>query len=202
MIRAQQGAEIANAVCPAVDCALVKIVAENVDAVRASEIVEAVAVEIGDGHALGRLHKGADREAGAHLVPVLEWHAVSAGELQIGDVVGGFGSLAVRFGESRPVKVGKPLETRTTALRDIAWRTVGTKELFVAVLVEREERCDASCHPGVPGKRAVFGLRQFETALDRAQRRGDRRRAGTVKSQADCTPWHRIGVYPEHLTKP
>ena len=51
MVGAEHRAERAHPGGAALDALLVEVVAEHVDAVGAGEVVEAVAVEIGDGHA-------------------------------------------------------------------------------------------------------------------------------------------------------
>ena len=66
---------------------LVEVVAEDIDAVGAGEVVEPIAVEIGDRHAGGRLHEGAGPQVLAHEAAVLERHPVGVGELQIGNAV-------------------------------------------------------------------------------------------------------------------
>ena len=66
VIGAEHRAEVADALDPALDALLVEVVAEDVDAVRAGQVVEAVAVEVGDGDAGRRLHEGAGRQMPAH----------------------------------------------------------------------------------------------------------------------------------------
>ena len=78
MVRAQHRAELAHARGAALDAVLVEVVAEHVDAVGAGEIVEAVAVEIGD---RARRRTSARNEPSvqmlAHEAAELERHAVA-----------------------------------------------------------------------------------------------------------------------------
>ena len=73
MIGAEHRAELAHALDAALDAVLVEVVAEQVDAVGAGEVVEAVAVEIGDRHAGGRLHERA-APADAARTSRLNWN--------------------------------------------------------------------------------------------------------------------------------
>ena len=77
VVGAEHGPEVANALAAAGDALLVEVVAEHVDAVRAGQIVEAVAVEIGDGDAGGGFHEGADLEVLAHEAAELKRYAVA-----------------------------------------------------------------------------------------------------------------------------
>jgi hypothetical protein len=67
------------------DALLVEVVAEDVDAVGAGQVVEDIAVEVGHRHALGGLHEAARLQVLAQEAAELERHAVGAGELQVGD---------------------------------------------------------------------------------------------------------------------
>ena len=64
MVGAEHRAERCDARAALGDAVLVEVVAEHVDAVRAGQVVEDVAVEVGDRDAAGRLHE-ARRPAGA-----------------------------------------------------------------------------------------------------------------------------------------
>ena len=129
MVGAEHRAQVADALAAAGDALLVEVVAEHVDAVRAGQVVEPVAVEIGDGHAGGGLDEGAGLEVLAHEAAELERHAVAGGELQIGDAVddrgGRLRGLAAARGEARR----EAHEARAPRRRDLLGRRVGAKEL-------------------------------------------------------------------------
>ena len=206
MIRAEQGAEVANARHAPLDGVFVEVVAKDVDAVGTGEIVESIAVQVGYRHAICRLQESADRQIRAHHAAVLERHPVGAGELQIGNVFAGLRRVPARFGKARLVERGKLLESSAPARRDVIRRPVGAKELTLIVFVERNEGREAARNARMAGNGAVLCLRQFEAAAHGGQRGGNRRRAGAVECQRDRAPshgqCHRIGVYPEHLTLP
>ena len=63
MVGAEHGAERADAGDAVLDAALVDVVAEDVDAVRAGQVEGDVAVEVADAHAVRRLEEAADRAA-------------------------------------------------------------------------------------------------------------------------------------------
>ena len=79
MIGAEHRPERVGALLADLDALLVEVVAEDVDAVGAGEVVEHVAVEIGHGDAGRRLHERAGAEMLAHQPAVLERHAVGVG---------------------------------------------------------------------------------------------------------------------------
>ncbi len=60
------------------DALLVEVVAEDVDAVGAGQVVGHIAVEVGDGDAARGLHEGRGAEMLAHQAAVLERHAVGS----------------------------------------------------------------------------------------------------------------------------
>ena len=62
MIGAEHRPEIADALRAALDAFLIEIVPEEVDTIGACQVVEAVAVEIGKGHAGRRLHERGGRQ--------------------------------------------------------------------------------------------------------------------------------------------
>ena len=85
-VGAQHRAERAHAPGAALHAALVEIVAQQVHAIRAGEIVEGVAVEIGDLDAVRRGEKRTGGQMRLHVRAEREGHAVALGELQVGDV--------------------------------------------------------------------------------------------------------------------
>ena len=101
MIGAEHRAEVAHPLAPRVDALLVEVVAEQVDAVRAGQVVEPVAVEIGDrdaGRATARTTP--TLKMLAHEAAELERHAVGVGELQVGDAVSDLRRSAPRSRQS------------------------------------------------------------------------------------------------------
>ncbi len=72
------------------DAILVEVVAEDIDAIRAGQVVEHIAVGIGDRDPRRGFHERAGAEMLAHQPAVLEGHPVHFGELQVGDVRCGF----------------------------------------------------------------------------------------------------------------
>ena len=96
VVGAEHRPEIAHALLAARHALLVEVIAEKIDAVGSGEVVEAVAVEIGDRHAGGRLDERTGRKVLTHVPAELERHPVGVGELQVGDAVFDFGGERAR----------------------------------------------------------------------------------------------------------
>ena len=83
------------------DAILVKIVAEDIDAVGAGQVVKDIAIDVGDGDASGGLHEGAGRKMLPHHPAVLKGHPKGLGESQVGDparrLCGQLSTLGVAF---------------------------------------------------------------------------------------------------------
>ena len=174
MIGAEHRAKLARAPIAALQAVLVEVVAEEVHAVGAGQIVEAIAVEIGEDHSGGGLDERAGVEVLAHEAAVLERHAVGIGELQVGDAVPDARRAPGRLREPLAVERRKPHEPGAAARRDLLGRIVGAKEPLVVVFVERDERRDPPRHPGMPGQRSVLRARQLQARLQFRQRRRQR----------------------------
>ena len=202
MVGAEHRAELVHARGTALDRALVEVVAEDVDAVGAGEIVEAVTVEIGDRHARGRLQEAAERQMRAHHAAILERHPVGAGELQVGNGFGRLGAAADRLGKARLVKLRQAEEAGAAQGCDVGGGAVAVEKPLLVEVVERHKAGEAARHAGMAGQRAVLGLGQFQPAAKRQHRGRQRRGAEPVKGQSGRGPLHRIGVYPERFTKP
>ena len=163
VVAAQHRPELAGAGAAAVHALLVEVVAEHVDAVRAGQIVEDVAVEIGDGDARRRTVEGADAQVLAHEAAVLERHPVGGGELQVGQTrLRLLGELA-RLGEALVVEPRQAHEPDPPPLRDVGGRVVGAKDALLVVLVERDPLGEPEPDARVPAQRRVLRPRQLQT---------------------------------------
>ena len=85
MVGAQDRPQVAHTFAAAGNAFLVEVVAEDVHAVGTGEVVELVAVQIGDLDARGGLQEGAALEVLAHEAAELKRHAIARGELQVGN---------------------------------------------------------------------------------------------------------------------
>ena len=110
MIGAEHGAERMGALFGFRDALLVEVVAEDVDAVGAGQVVEHIAVDIGDGDAGGGLHEGAGAEIFPHQPAVLERHPVAFGELQVGDARSRLGRHLPALGVALLIEAGEAEE--------------------------------------------------------------------------------------------
>ena len=200
VIGAEHGAEVADELDPALDALLVEVVAEDVDAIGAGQIVEAVAVEVGDGDAGRRLHEGASLEMQADMAAELERHAIGVGELQIGDTVLDFGRRPRSLGIALAVMRAQPREGSLAPSSNLLRRIVDAEEVALVVFIERHQGRDPARHPRVTGQRAVLGLRQRQAALELDQGRGDRAGAKRIERECREAGIHRIEIYLRSLT--
>ena len=184
MIGAEHRAEVAHAPLPLLHALLVEVVAEDVDAVRPRQVVEAVAVEIGDGHARGRLQERPAFQVLAHHAAVLERHAVGADELQVGDAVSYLRREPCALGEAVAVELRQLFKPGPAACNDLFRRIVGAEELLFVVVVEGDQRRDAPRHAHMACQRSVLGTRQFETGLELDP--GSRQRGCTQCVECEC----------------
>ena len=202
MIGAEHRTKLAHPRSAALDRLFVEVVAEEVYAVGTADIVEAIAVEISNGHAFARLHEGGGGQVGAYVAVVLERHPVGVGELQVRDAFSRFGGAPDRFGKARVVKSRQPGEPCTAARNNVLRRSVGTEESRLVVFVKRHEPRKPPRDPCMTGDRFMFGLRKLETPPQCYQRGRERRSADPVKRQCRHGQCHRIAVYPPELTSP
>ncbi len=139
---------------------LVEVVAENIDAIRAGQIVEDIAVEIRDRDPRRRLHE----RAGAQMFPdqpaVLKRHPIGFGELQVGDFIRSLQRHFPAAGEPLPVELGEPEEGVLTLGGYLSRRAVRTEKIVDVELIERDQARHPARHLGMPGQRAVLGPRQ------------------------------------------
>ncbi len=121
------------------DALLVEVIAEDIDAVGTGEVVEDVAVDVGDGDA-GR---GSDERARAeillHQPAVLERHPVRLGELQVGDAFGGFRRQRASPGVAVRIEAREPEEGVLALGGDVRRRAVGAEEIVNVELVVRDQ---------------------------------------------------------------
>ena len=166
MIEAEHRAERFGALLALGDTLLIEVVAEDVDAVGAGEVVEHVAVDIGDGDAGGLRHERGGAEIFLHQLRELERHAIGAGELQVGDLGDGFRRHLPSLGEALGIEFGERKEGVLALGSDFRRRAVGTEIFFGGKFVERQQACYPAGHLRMSAQRAVLGPRQFEARLE------------------------------------
>ncbi len=132
MISAEDGTELTHMLRAALDTLLVEIVTEEIHAIGACQIVEAVAVEIGNGYATRRLNEGADGEVLADKAVELERHPVGFRELKVGDAVF---DEPERLWKPVMVEFRKAQESGAAARRNLIRRRVRTEEMRLVILV-------------------------------------------------------------------
>jgi hypothetical protein len=167
-------------------------------AVRGGQVVERIAVEIGQGDAVRGLHEGAGRGQSLAQEPaVLERHPVKVGELQIGKALAGRGGRPNAFGKARAVERGEPRKARLAALDHIGRRVVRAEELPFVVMAGRDPGSDAARHARMSGQRPVLAARELKPALDGRDRTGH---GGGPEPVERDVPSHRISIYRTDLT--
>ena len=131
------------------DAFLVEVVAEDVDAVGTGQVVECIAVDVGDGDARGRFHEGAGSEILPDQPAVLERHPVGFRELQIGDALGRLRRHLPALGVALLVEAREPEEAVLALQRDVIRRAVGAEEVVDIEFVMRQQPRDHLGHFGM-----------------------------------------------------
>jgi len=165
VIRAEHGAKGLRAGLCRGDALLVEVVAEDVDAVGAGQVVEHITIDVGDGDAGRRLHEGAGRKMLAHQPAILKRHPVGFGELQVGDAARHFRRHLPPLGVAFLIEAGQRKEGVATLLGDLGRRAVGAEEIVGGKFVERDQPRHPPRHLRVSGQRAVLGPRQRQACL-------------------------------------
>ena len=112
----------------AIEAGLVEVVAQQVDAIGAREVVAGVAVEVGDHDAARPGEKRAHRELRPRQGTELEGHAVGFGELQVGDVPARFLRLLQGSLIFCPEEARETLEFGPSPAGDLRRGVVGGEE--------------------------------------------------------------------------
>src|SRR4051794_8480671 len=105
MVGAQHRPKVANAGSAFVDAGLIEVMAEQVDAIRAGQVVEHIAVQVRDGDARRFGNEGPASQVLPYVSAELEWHAIGAGKLQVGDGLRRLRCHRGRAGETPLVKL-------------------------------------------------------------------------------------------------
>jgi hypothetical protein len=165
MIGAEHRAQRMGALFCRGDALPVKIIAEDVDAVGAGQVVEHIAIDIGDGDAGRGLHKGTGRKMLPHQPAVLERHPVGLGELQVGDALGRLRRHLPAGGVALLVEPRQPEEAVLPPGGDISRRSVGAEEIVDIELIERHQPRHQAGHFGMSGQGTVFGPRKSQAGV-------------------------------------
>ena len=180
VVAAQDGAQVGHAGAALGDAGLVEVVAEDVDAVAAGQVVEGLAVQVEHLRAVGALGEGADADVFAQVGAVGVGHPVGAGELQVADALAGLPGQRDGLGMSRVQVRGQAGEALAAAGLRVAGRAVAAEEVGLVVGVAGHLRGHALGHPRVAGQRRVLGARQRQAL---AQARPGQRQAGGCGQQ-------------------
>jgi hypothetical protein len=185
VVGAQHRAEPPHTLGTALDALFVEVVAEHVHAVRAGQVVELVAVQIGDLHTARGFEKRADLEVLPQVAAVLERNPVGARELQVGDGVFDLRGQPIGRGEALPVQLRQARE-RCAALRgDLGRGAVRGEEARLTVFVERHQARHAPRDARVPAQRRMLGARELQANPQLVQRQREPRRSQRVRRQSD-----------------
>ena len=162
VIGAEDGAEIADRLGAAREAILVEVDPEQVHPVGAGKVVEAIAVEVGDGDALG----GREERAGAEMAPdvaaELKRHPVAVGELEVGHALPHLRRETSRPREPLPVKAREAHEPGLAARGHLLGGIVRAEDPRLVVVDARDEAGDPARDSDVTGERGVLRPRQRE----------------------------------------
>ena len=183
VIAGQHRPERLRPACRFAEALAIEVNAEHIHAVRAGEVDELVAIEIGQARALRRAQELSGRQVLAHPPAEREGHAIAARELQVRE------ARRSLFGEGSGLGEALPEERREPRERELALplhgdrRAIGGEEVLVAELVVGNQRRHPARQPRVPGERAVLGARQFDAPLQRGQGSGRGGRAQRIQRE-------------------
>ena len=188
---AQRRPEVARPDDRPVHAVLVEVIAEHVDAIRARQVVEHVAVEIGQRDPGRRLVESADPQVLPHEAAVLERDPIRGRELQVGKARRGLVGQLARLGETLLVQLGEAHEAGVSAVRHLGGCAVGSKDPLVVVFVERDLLGHGEPDARVPAQRRVLRPRQLQPPLQFDQQQDQRHGADRIgdEMRAHVPPW-------------
>ena len=143
MERPEHGTELLDAFRAGRDALLVEVVAEQVHAVRARDVVRPAPVEVAQLRAARLVDDGADAQALAHVVAELERHAVRVRELHVRQAARERVAELDRRRCARAELRGQAHERGAPFRGDLRRRAVAREELPLVVAVVRQERGEA-----------------------------------------------------------
>ena len=163
----------------------VEINSKHIHAIRACQVVERLAIQVGDMHAAGRLQKRPHLEVLLDQGAELEGHAVGRDELHVRNVLAGgrCGLNAQRvagfenFGEFEKCLATKILYVKRCV--------VTFKELLLVKMVARQQTCQTLGHSRVSGQRRVLGAGQLKPSVNRG------------RQGSQCAQTHPSGVHSQ-----
>ena len=173
VVGAEHGAQIAHQGRTLLNAALVKIITQQVHAVRPGQIKEAVTVQIGHRDAFGRRHKGPDLQTLGHQFFELEGHAVGADELQVRQSAHHIGRRVQGFGVAGLELLHQTGKGCSAACHHIGRRTIHAIGLLFFIHVARQQGRYAARCARVAGQAGVFGQGQLHPGtgfVERPQR--------------------------------
>ena len=172
VVAAQDGAQFVRQGSTFGHAGFIKVVAEQVDAVRAGHIDELIAVHVFQGDALAALPKVTHVQVFGQQGAELVGHTVLAGELHVRHH--GFGGLGMRQGQGTASRQGvaQGLKCRTSLLGNLAGCAIHRKPCVLAVAVSGQPMGKALGHAQVSAQGRVFGKRQLQPLHHSLQQHG------------------------------
>src|SRR4029077_7850165 len=160
---------------------LVKIVSKKVNAIRASQVVETIAIKISEHHAVGRLEKRTRAQVFAHKPAVLERHSIGVCELQIGNAFACDRRQPARFAETFTVELREPHKAAAAARSNLLRSPVRSEELVLVELIKWQQPGETPCYARMPGQRTVLGSGELESRFHLCQPRHQRGHSERVR---------------------
>ena len=166
-----------------VNALLVKVIAHQVHAIRAGQVDEHIAVQIGHGDAGRRLQKGTDLQALLDHGLELVGHAVGTDELHVRQAIDHRSARLQGLGVTLCNALHQRDKCRLAACHHIDWRTVYGENLLLVVAVVGQQRSQQTRITRMACQRAVLGQRELGARLQFAQSRYGRRRSHAGQQQ-------------------
>ncbi len=203
VIGAEHRPQFAHARAAALDAVLVEVVAEHIDAVGTRDVVEPIAVKIGDLDPGRGLQEGARFEVPPHVAAELKRHAIPGSEFEVGNTAGKGGGLRNRLLEACGIKRRQPQERGAPGRRHLRRRGIDIEEPRLVVLVKRNPAGKAPRHARMARERAMLrpGKLQSRERLAQQERRGESRQCVADRCDArflGADAWR--GLYCRRMT--
>ena len=119
----------------------------------------------------------------AHEAAELKRHAISRGELQVGNAARGLGGECGGFGKTRPIKGREPQESGASARGNIIGRIVHAEKAIIIVFIKAHQRRKSPCRAGTPHERSDAYCCQATAAISSSRATPKCGRADAVRGQ-------------------
>ena len=164
VVCAKHRPKICGGLLSGLNTGFVKVVAKQVDAVGAGEVIELVAVQVSHRHAPGLLQEACGFEVLAQVVAILVRHAVPTGKLHVRDDGAGTCGHCDALGKTRFIQHHQSAKAVSTSLHYSLVSLVGVEKCVFIICIARQQAGNAFGDTRVPCQRTMLGAGQSQAA--------------------------------------